>query len=174
MKAQHSTTDDQSELFIVVDKRDRIVGDRTRHGCHHDKALIHRGANLVIFDDLGRTLLQKRSKTKDIRPGYWQNAVGGHVSKGESYQKAMVRESEEELGIRVPVRFYKKFLFGYANETEMEAVYIATCNGPFHPNQTEIDHVTFMHKNELQRSHSSGKVKLTELAEYIFELVGYL
>ncbi|HCM68667.1 hypothetical protein A2973_02615 [Candidatus Gottesmanbacteria bacterium RIFCSPLOWO2_01_FULL_49_10] len=168
------TTDDQQELFIVVDTRDRIIGYRTRYDCHHDRRLIHRGANLVIFDDQGRMLLQKRSMTKDIRPGYWQNAVGGHVTKGESYKKAIQRELEEELGIKASVRFYNKFLFTYANETEMEAVYTAKCNGPFHPNQTEVDQVMFISKDELQRNHSSGTVKLTELAEHIFKLVGYL
>ncbi len=168
------TTDDQEEFFIVVDKRDRIIGHRTRYECHHDRALIHRGANLVIFDDLGRTLLQKRSMTKDVRPGYWQNAVGGHVSKGESYKKAMMRELEEELGITAPVQFYKKFLFAYADETEMEAVYIAKSNGPFHPNLTEVDKVKFFSKDELRINHSSGKLKLTELAEHILKLVGYL
>ncbi len=168
------TTDDQQEHFIVVDKRDWIVEYRTRYDCHHDRTLIHRGANLVIFDDQGRALLQKRSMTKDIRPGYWQNAVGGHVSKGESYKKAILRETEEELGIMVPVRFYKKFLFAYADETEMEVVYIAKSNGPFRPNKTEVDQVRFLRKDELQRNHSSGKLKLTELAEHIFKLVGYL
>ncbi len=168
------TTDDQQEYFIVVDRRDRILGYRTRYDCHHDRTLIHRGANLVIFDDQGRALLQKRSMTKDTRAGYWQNAVGGHVSKGESYKKAIMRELEEELGIKAPVRLYKKFLFSYANETEMEAVYIATCNGPFHPNQIEVDQVKFVRKDELRRNHKSGTLKLTELAEHIFKLVGYL
>lgn len=168
------TTDDQQEYFIVVDKRDRIVGYRTRYDCHHDRTLIHRGANLVIFDDFGRTLLQKRSMTKDIRPGYWQNAVGGHVSKGERYKKTIVRELEEELGITAPVRFYKKFLFDYANETEMEAVYIAKSNGPFRFNKTEVDQVRFVTKSELQSDSKTGKLKLTELAEHIFKLVGYL
>lgn len=157
-----------------MDKRDRIVGYRSRYECHHNKHLIHRGANLVIFDDGGRTLLQKRSMTKDVRPGYWQNAVGGHVAKGESYKKAILRELEEELGIVASIRFYKKFLFAYADETEMEVVYIAKKNGPFHPNQTEVDRVKFFSKDELRRNHSSGKLKLTELAEHIFKLVGYL
>lgn len=168
------TTDDQQELFINVNRRDRIIGYRTRYDCHHNKSLIHRGANLVIFDEHGRTLLQKRSMTKDIRPGYWQNAVGGHVAKGESYKQAILRELEEELGITAPVRFYKKFIFAYADETEMESVYIAKNNGPFYPNQTEVDKVKFLSKDELRRNHSAGKLKLTELTEHIFKLVGYL
>lgn len=168
------TTDDQQEMFVVVDKHDRIVGYRTRYECHHNKHLIHRGANLVIFDENGRTLLQKRSMTKDIRPGYWQNAVGGHVSKGESYKQAIEREMREELGLTVSVRLYKKFLFAYANETEMEAVFIGESRGPFYPNRQEVDEVKFLGKDELQKSIQSGEVRLTELAEHIFRLVGYV
>lgn len=168
------TTDDQKEYFIVVNRMDRIIGYRTRYECHHDKTLIHRGVNLIIFDDKGRTLLQKRSQTKDTRPGYWQNAVGGHVSKGERYKKAILREIQEELGIMVPVRFYKKFLFEEPNETEIETLYIAHHNGPFYPNTTEIDEVRFVSKDDLQKNYISGKIKLTELSEHLFKLVGYL
>lgn len=168
------TTDDQNELFIVVDETDRIIGYKTRFACHHNKSLIHRAANLVIFDNKGRTLLQQRSATKDIRPGYWANAVGGHVTKGESYKQAIQRELGEELGITVPVRFYKKFLYPHAQETEIESVFTAVSNGPFYPNTTEVSAIQFMSKDELQKHHHSGTLKLTELSEHIFKLIGYL
>lgn len=168
------TTDNQQEPFIVVDRHDRIVGYRTRYECHHNKNLIHRGANLVIFDGCGRTLLQKRSMTKDTEPGSWQHAVGGHVSKGESYKQAMQREMKEELGLTVQVRLYKKFLFAYAHETEMEAVFIGESTGPFYPNHQEVDEVRFVSKDELQKSIQSGDMRLTELAHHIFRFVGYV
>lgn len=168
------TTDDQNELFVVVDEKDRVMGYKSRFACHHDKTLIHRAAGLIIFDDKGRTLLQQRSATKDIRPGYWTNAVGGHVTKGESYKQAIQRELREELGIVVPVRFYKKFLYSYAHETEVETVFTAVSNGPFYPNRTEIHEVTYMSKEELQQHYHSGTLKLTELSEYIFKLIVYL
>ncbi len=168
------TTDDQNELFVVVDEKDCIIDYKTRYACHHNKTLIHRAANLIIFDDKGRTLLQQRSTTKDIRPGYWANAVGGHVTKGESYKQAIQRELREELGITVPVRFYKKFLYSYAHETEIETVFTAVSSGPFYPNVTEVQEVQFMSKEELQKHHHSGSLKLTELSEYIFKLMGYL
>lgn len=168
------TTDDQNELFIVVDEKDRIIDYKTRYACHHDKKLIHRASNLVIFDDNGRTLLQQRSATKDIRPGYWANAVGGHVTKGESYKQTIQREFKEELGITAPVRFYKKFIYSHAHETEMEAVFTAVSNGPFYPNTTEVSAIQFMSKKDLQKHHQSGTLKLTELSEYIFKLIGYL
>lgn len=168
------TTDDQSELFIVVDTRDSIIDYKTRYACHHDKTLIHRAANLVIFDDNGRTLLQQRSRTKDIRPGYWTNAVGGHVIEGESYKQAIQRELKEELGIRVSVRFYKKFIYSHAQETEMETVFTAVSNGPFYPNRIEVSAIQFVSKEELQKHHNSGTLNLTELSEYIFRLIGYL
>lgn len=168
------TTDDQSELFVVIDKTDHVIGYKTRYACHHDKTLIHRASNLVIFDDKGRTLVQQRSATKDIRPGYWANAVGGHVTKGESYKQAIQRELQEELGIIAPVRFYKKFIYSHAQETEMETVFTAVNNGPFYPNTVEVSAVKFMSKEELRKHHQSGTLQLTELSEHIFKLIGYL
>ena len=105
--------------------------------------------------------------------GMW-HLPGGTILYKESLQDAIKRVAEEELGITAPVQFYKKFLFAYTDETEMEALYIAKSNGPFHPNQTEVEKVKFFSKDELRRNHSTGKLKLTELTEHIFKLVGYL
>ena len=80
--------DDQKELFVVVDKNDRILGHRTRYDCHHDKSLIHRGIEIVIFNSKGEILLQKRSKKKDLYPGLYTVSTGGHVTKGESYRQS--------------------------------------------------------------------------------------
>ncbi len=168
------TTDDQQEFFSVVDKNDTIVGYRTRYDCHHDKKLIHRSISLLIFNDQGNILLQKRSASKDTDPGFWSTSVGGHVGKGESYEDAIKREMKEELGVDLPVTFVTKFIHEDPDETEMEALFTATHNGPFSPNPTEIDHAQFISKNELPRKLLSKEIQLTALAERCLKLVGFL
>lgn len=81
---------------------------------------------------------------------------------------------KEELGLTIPIRLYKKFLFAYKRETEMEAVFIGESNGLFYPNRQEVDEVKFLSKDELQKSIQSGEVRLTELAQHIFRFVGYV
>lgn len=168
------TTDNQNELFIVVDEKDNILGYKTRYECHHDKSLVHRCSGLLIFDDQGRILLQRRSQTKDKDPGKWTISVSGHVTKGESYEQAIYRETKEELGTDLKPVFKEKFLSHYPGETEMESLYTAVFNGPFKPNPEEVECVEFFSKNEISRKLLSGEIVLTELAETCLNKIGFI
>jgi mutator protein MutT len=46
-----------------------------------------------------RLLLAKRSETKAFYPGVW-DLVGGHCEPGETPVETLVRELEEEIGVR--------------------------------------------------------------------------
>ena len=87
------------EYFDVVDEEDRVVGRASREECHK-KGLLHRSVMFFIFDKDNRILVTKRSKTKEFFGGMWSIVLGGHVSCGERYDTALVREADEEAGIR--------------------------------------------------------------------------
>ncbi len=152
--------DKQDELFVVVDQDDKIIGYRTRFDCHHNKQLIHRTISVVIFNDKGEILLQKRSKNKDTYPGLYTLAVAGHVDKGETYQQTAKRELFEELGINFSIIKKKKFIVKTDIETEMNYLFEATYNGPFSPNKQETDGVKFVTISQLKKMQS----KLTPFA----------
>ena len=145
---------DQEEIFIVVDKQDRIIGYRTRHECHHDNSLIHRAVGVVIFNKKGQILVQKRSKNKDLYPNLYTISTSGHVDKGETYHQAAKRELQEELGINIPIKRKKKFLLEIEVETEMDCLFIGEYEGPFYPSKDEVDEVKFVGKNELKKMKS--------------------
>jgi 8-oxo-dGTP pyrophosphatase MutT (NUDIX family) len=52
-----------------------------------------------------RAVLVKRAPTRLRYPGVW-DLVGGHLEPGESVEEALLREAEEEVGVR-PFRFRK-------------------------------------------------------------------
>lgn len=135
----------QDEIFEIFDENDCPVGVARRSECHGNPKLIHRTAHVVVYHPDGRILLQRRSMNKDVQPGKWDTAVGGHVMPGETYEQAAARELTEELGL--PSSTPLKFLFDtrIRNHVESENVRVfSTVNaGPFNFQREEIDEVAF-------------------------------
>lgn len=166
------TTDDQNEMFVVVDKDDKIIGYKTRYQCHHDKNLIHRTVGVLIYDDKGRILLQKRSLTKDMEPGKWGISSAGHITNGQEAEAAVYRELKEELGIDLPVKFFKKFIVADKQETEMAYLYKANANGPFKPDPQEVERVEYFTPQEIIFKTASKKLDLTTAAKLSLRQAG--
>ncbi len=54
---------------------------------------------IAVVRHNGRILLMKRSATKKYYPLKWENAGGG-IAEGESPEEAVLREAEEETGLK--------------------------------------------------------------------------
>ena len=92
--------DNADEMLPLVDEQGNVVGQATRGVCHNGvERPLHPVVHLHVFDPQGRLYLQKRPEWKDIQPGKWDTAVGGHVDYGETIAEALRREVREELGI---------------------------------------------------------------------------
>lgn len=144
------TTDNQEEVYDVVNENDEVIGTATRRQVHADPTLIHRATGLFVFNSDKQLLMQKRSKTKDMFPQYWVFSVGGHVDSGDTYEKAIVREMKEELGIEVEFFRWKKELQPVEHETEFWMMYYTIHNGPFpNFNRVEADEVRFFEIDQL-------------------------
>ncbi|HCE41938.1 MAG TPA: NUDIX hydrolase [Lentisphaeria bacterium] len=159
------------EIFEVVDEDNNVIGTAKRSECHGNPALIHRTVHVIVFHPDGRMLLQKRSMNKDIQPGKWDTAVGGHLMPGEDFEIAARREMQEELG--VPVNLPLKYLFDSKIRNKIESentrVYSTTYEGPFDFPKDEIDDVKFWTVFELRNGLSEDfftenlKVELEKL-----------
>ena len=108
------------ELLDLVNEKDVVIGTVLKSEAHKDPTKILRQVDLVIFNDKGEVLLQQRSLNKRPNPGKWANSASGHVKAGESPDKAVIRETFEELGIKVKPVFFKKIF----NEKRMESRFI--------------------------------------------------
>lgn len=144
-----------AEYFDIVDEKGEIIGKALRSECHGNPDLIHRTVHVVVFHPDGRMLLQKRNEDKDIQPGKWDTAVGGHIDSGEDHETAVVRELEEELGVTANFADLK-FLMDdrIRNEIESENVRIfsLTHPGPFNFQKEEISEVKFWEICELRKA----------------------
>ena len=110
------------EIFEIVDGENNVIGTAPRSQCHGNPDLCHRTAHVIVLNQNGNILLQKRSPDKDIQPGKWDTAVGGHLMIGETFEQAAVREMNEELGISPEHKIVFLFNMKIRNEIESENV----------------------------------------------------
>lgn len=97
------------ERIQIVDENDRPIGASTRQEAWANGSY-YRLVQIVIQDEEGNFLFQKRSLKKPLYPGLWTNAASGHVDEGETYETSAPRELNEEIGVTVPLTLVGKFL----------------------------------------------------------------
>jgi 8-oxo-dGTP pyrophosphatase MutT (NUDIX family) len=83
------------ELLNVYDTEGRVVGAQPRRAAKASGFAVG-AVNLLILDDRGQLLMQRRPADKE-NGGRWDKSVGGHVSAGEEFDTTAVREAGEEL-----------------------------------------------------------------------------
>ena len=143
--------DNQSERFPLVDEEGNVTGMATRGECHNGSKLLHPVVHLHVFNSRGEVYLQKRPSWKDIQPGKWDTAVGGHIDYGETPEEALTREVGEELGITdfKPERI-GKYVFESRRERELVYVSRTTYDGLIRPSAEELDGGRFWSVDEIR------------------------
>jgi mutator protein MutT len=152
--------DNQQEKFPIVDEEGRVVGAATRGECHNGSKLLHPVVHLHVFNSQGDIYLQKRPDWKDIQPGRWDTAVGGHIDYGETPEEALRREVREELGITdFRPEFIDKYVFESQRERELVYVHRTVYEGAIQPSTEELDGGRFWTSEEVREA--MGKDILT-------------
>ncbi len=101
-----SQSEMMGEMCILVDEGDNYTGSETKLSCHNGEGLRHRAFSVLIFDNIGRLLIQKRSEHKITFPGVWANSCCSHPldtdserGAGQGAINAAKRKMTQELGI---------------------------------------------------------------------------
>lgn len=146
-----------NEIFPIVDPHGNVIGKATRGECHNGSKILHPVVHLQLFNSQGELYLQKRALHKDIQPGKWDTAVGGHVDYGENIQTALRREAREELGITLfePV-LIGKYIFESEIEKELVHTFFTLYDGEIHPDQDEVEYGRFWSISELEKDMGAG------------------
>ena len=129
-----------TEYFPVVTVEGEVVGRALRQDCHNGSHILHPVVHLHVFSSKGELYLQRRAMHKDLLPGYWDTAVGGHVSYGELIIEAVYREASEELGLTDfnPI-YIETYEFESSVEREMVNIFAAVGSYELYPDPEEVD-----------------------------------
>lgn len=155
-----------SEQLILVDDSDREIGYKPKTECHLGQGVLHRAFSIFVFNSANELLLQQRSASKMLWPGYWSNTCCSHPRRGESMSTAVTRRLEQELGFTCPLEYLYKFKyhaqFGTVGaEHELCSVYYGRYDGPVDANVNEIAAWRFVGVEALEQELSAAPETFT-------------
>lgn len=145
------------EMVPVVEENGLVIGQATRQSVHDGSKLMHPVIHLHIINREGCLYIQKRSMKKDLLPGRWDTAVGGHVDYGETLEEALYREASEELGFRDfnPI-FLKSYIWESAREKELVSVFATVGNFTLKPDNDEVTEGRYWNMSEIESNLARG------------------
>ena len=160
--------DNNQEMFPIVDEEGNILRAATRGECHNGSKLLHPVVHLHVFNSKGDIYLQKRPIWKDIQPGKWDTAVGGHIDLGESVEQALLRETREELGITLHETPQKIAHYVFESERERELVFSFLCKHYDHIqiDNDEVDEGRFWSAQEIKNAVDKDLLTPNFIHEY--------
>lgn len=85
------------ELVDIVNEDNQVIGQKLKVEAHKDGDL-HRIIIAELVNSRGEYCFVKQAGDRQD-PGQFVSPVGGHVGAGEEVESALIRESQEEVGI---------------------------------------------------------------------------
>lgn len=160
----------QEEWLPLVRPDGKVVGKAPRSLCHTNPDLLHPVVHLHLVNNRKQLFLQKRPETKDIQPGKWDTAVGGHIALNEDLQTALLREAQEELQISdFQAQMLKPYVWKSPVESELVHVFVARYDKPIEINPQELAGGRFWSIREIEKN--IGKHVFTPNFEHEFSLL---
>ena len=133
-----------SEYIVLVNDSDEAIGLEEKLAVHQ-AGLLHRAFSVFMINPANtRMFLQQRASGKYHSAGLWTNACCSHLREGETFDSAIQRRMQEELGVQSEYRHLFDFRYRaeFANgliEHEIDHVYLTEYDGAITPDPDEID-----------------------------------
>ena len=87
-------------MILLVDENNFSIGYEEK--IVHEKALLHRAFSVLLFNQKGQMLIQKRAKEKYHSGEKWANPCCSHQEYNETLNSAIMRCCKNELNLFLP------------------------------------------------------------------------
>lgn len=146
--------DEALEKVVLVDEDDNAIGLEPKLPAHQ-KGLLHRAFSVLIYDQHGRWLLQRRAMSKYHSGRLWTNACCSHPRQGEAPIDGAGRRLQEEMGFQTDLTFlghvrYHSPLDKGMIENEYVHVFEGIYDGPISANRGEVEGYDWLFLHELK------------------------
>ena len=171
-----------TETLILVDEKDTPQGTGEKMDVHR-KGLRHRAFSVMVYNQHGEMLIQRRADCKYHSAGFWANTCCGHPRPEEPIEKAAKRRLGEELGFscdltKVTEVCYTLPLENGLHENEYTHVFEGIYEGEFTPNPDEVSETMWVAPEELRADALASPEKyarwfhlyLTEYFDQVFRI----
>lgn len=147
------------EMVDAVDENDKVVETLPRKEARARQLRI-RVSRIIIINNKGELLIQKRAAGKDSFPSYNDFGVAETVGAGEEYLAAAIRGIKEEIGVHVDrLELLKKLEF-CNKETGRHyyySIFLLEYNGSIDIDEKEVESAGFYSVEELEQMMDKEK-----------------
>ncbi len=172
------------ELFDILDENGNFLNVQEEREVVHSKGLWHRAVVVFLVNSNNQVLLQRRSPLKKKWPNMLDVSAGGHSNVGEFGYETAIRETWEELGIKLErqnIVFIgctkNSFIKGDIKDNMFNEYYVALSDinvNTLNLQTEEVCEVKFVSLKELKRMMDEGYKELTPKVEAYEFLLKFL
>lgn len=151
------------EHVILLDAQGASCGIQEKYAAHHTDTPLHLAFSCWLFNDRHQLLLTRRALSKKAWPGVWTNSVCGHPQLGESFEQAIERRCQYEIGVSVeaiapvfPEFSYRETDSSGIVENERCPVYAARQASDIILNDDEVMDYRWIGTDDLERAISAA------------------
>ena len=138
----------QEEIVEIIDDEFRVIGTSTREEAINRNLKI-KAAIVIVRNSNGDYYAAQRSTDKKPYPLKWVFSAGGGVNADETFDVAVERELNEELGIMATPQYLFEFEFRNELTNYRARIYYLVWDGEVTPNPQEVRDGKWVNEKEL-------------------------
>ncbi len=162
--------DHPEEIIDLVNEKDEVIGTATRKEIYAQGMRNYRVVHAFIVNDEGAFWIPRRVSTKKLYPNGLDYSIAGHVSAGETYGGALMKEATEEAGLdltRISFKEIGRFNLHTHEVHCFQRVYEIHANEVPNYNHDDFSGFEWLSAQEIIDRYKNGEIGKEDIPEVI-------